>query len=275
MSEITRQKRSLTQEHEKNVDHSKDAASGSVNANSERSAFPTNAQFGANRTETPRSAGAAFVAQLDGQRCGDFKLLLKTRPSRTRSGWVHFSAMLVGSENDVSSTALLTGIASVGGRGVKPWIECRIFPEVEFAEGKKVEVRERELETSAIELLAGLIPPGGHLMIDYESRGQEETFTELVLGVPPPATHLGSLLFAAGFHGQFKDWYFSEGGQEGPRKLQANKPPDEKSAHQALTQHRHELSAFLERSLPTDATQAKVIERAKQRAKTMLAKFSV
>ncbi len=85
-------------------------------------------------------------------------------------------------------------------------------------------------------------------MIDYENPGQEETFAELGLRVPAPASYLGSLMFRAGFRGEFKDWYFSEGGHEGPRKLQGNKSPDRAAARRALANHRRELSAFVRTS---------------------------
>jgi hypothetical protein len=247
--------------------------SATVGARGGRAAPGAYAEAGIGPSAAALGAAGALVAPLDEWECAGFKLALEARRSRTRSGWVHFSAMLVGRGEEFSVSALIAGIASAGGRGVKPWFEVRIYPEVKFANEKKVDARSLGLEKSVIELLAGLTPPGGHLMVDYESEGQEETFAELLLGVPPLATRLGEMLFAADIRGQFKDWYFPEGGHEGPRKLQANKPPDEEAAGRALRQHRRELRAFLAAPLPVDPEQAKVIERAQRRAAAILAEF--
>ncbi len=168
----------------------------------------------------------------------------------------------------------MTGIVSAGGRGVEPWIECRLYPIVASGPGDSpadsIDARALGLEAGMVELLGDLIPPGGHLMIDYENPGQEETFAELGLRVPPSASYLGSLMFQAGFRGEFKDWYFSEGGHEGPRKLQGNKSPDQAAARRALANHRSELSAFVARGLPSDHAQAEIVRRAQTRARRLL-----
>jgi len=164
----------------------------------------------------------------------------------------------------------MTGIVSAGGRGVKPWIECRLFPIVTNASGNSIDARALGLEAKVVGMLGDLIPPGGHLMIDYENPGQEETFAELVLRVPPAASYLGSIMFQAGFRGEFKDWYFPEGGHEGPRKLQANKSPDRAAARRAIANHRRELSAFVARPLPSDSAQTAIVRRAQSRARRLL-----
>ncbi len=151
-----------------------------------------------------------------------------------------------------------------------PWCECRLFPQIAFDGGKSIDARELGLEAGIVKLLAGLIPPGGHLMIDYENPGQEETFAELNLRVPPPATHLGSLMFRAGCRGEFKDWYFSEGGHEGPRKLQANKSPNPAAARRAIANHRRELAAFAAQPLPSDKAQRAIVARARSRGRALL-----
>ena len=133
-----------------------------------------------------------------------------------------------------------------------------------------IKARALGLEARMIDLMGELIPAGGHLMIDYENPGQEETFAELGLRVPPPASYLGSLMFQAGFRGDFKDWYFSEGGHEGPRKLQANKSPDRAAARRAIANHRRELSAFVARKLPPDTAQAEIVAGAQTRARELL-----
>ena len=71
--------------------------------------------------------------------------------------------------------------------------------------------------------VADAIPPGGHLMAEYEKPDWHTTQRGLLAGIPPLATPLGALLFDVGVGDSFKDWYFPEGGMEGNRKLQGNR----------------------------------------------------
>ncbi|MBV8772922.1 MAG: DUF1122 family protein [Deltaproteobacteria bacterium] len=192
---------------------------------------------------------------------------------RPRAGWLRFALTVRDASRLPARNALMTGIISGGGRGVMPWIEGRLDPWLELADGQRFDGREAGLEAELISLIGALIPAGGHLMIEYESESQSETHRELLLRVPPAATHLGSLMFAAGFRGHFKDWYISEGGHEGPRKLQANKSPNAAAAREAIRANLEELEQFIARALPEDADDAAVITRAQARAHTILAEF--
>jgi hypothetical protein len=192
---------------------------------------------------------------------------------RQRAGWFRFSLALRNSAGMVSQTVLMVGIVSGGGRGVMPWLEGRIYPEVQLAGGAQLDARTAGLESGLIELIGSLVPAGGHLMLEYESPGQSETHRELLLRVPPAATHLGSLMFRAGFRGHFKDWYISEGGHEGPRKLQANKSPNAAAARDAMRANLEELREFLKRPLPTNAEDGALIARAQDRARLLIKEF--
>jgi hypothetical protein len=77
-------------------------------------------------------------------------------------------------------------------------------------------------------------------------------------------------MYQAGFRGEFKDWYISEGGHEGPRKLQANKSPTAVAARRARGVHRAELAAFVKRPRPTDPQAGTIIDAARARARTIL-----
>ncbi len=211
-----------------------------------------------------------MAEQIDGRSAGEFTLRLASlRPLKARTGWFHFEVGVVDSRG-VSYGPLMTGIVSGGGRGVEPWFECRLHPRICVDGTGPLDARGEGLETAIVNVLGEIVPTGGHLMVDYENPGQEETFAELNLRVPPPASHLGTLMFRAGFRGQFKEWYFSEGGHEGPRKLQANKSPDAAAARRAMKTHREELRAFLQRPLPDRSDQAAIIRRAQQRARDLL-----
>jgi hypothetical protein len=219
--------------------------------------------------------GAAWstARKIDGYRFGRVRLKVSgIRPVRPRTGWLYVDVDLVDS-GESSAIHFVTAIVSGGGRGVRPWVECRIFPQVHFADGRVVNTREGGLEAGFIRLLGSLIPPGGHLMIDYDSGGQDLTMAELVARVPPPASYLGDLMFRAGFRGQFKDWYFSEGGHEGPRKLQANKSPNAAAARAALADHLKVLRQFVRRPLPREDPARRLIGGAIARARKLIKDF--
>lgn len=194
------------------------------------------------------------------------------RALSSRAGWfrVAIGAVKEKAGRETLYTPLMEGILSLGGRGVKPWVECRIFARPAAQDGTTLDARKLRLEQTLIEALAQIVPPGGHLMVDYESPGQEQTFEELNAGIPPPASHLGALMLQAGFRGDFKDWYFSEGGHEGPRKLQGNKPPDAAAEARALKRHRAALAAFVAMPAPAASAQAAVFLRARRRARALL-----
>ena len=61
-------------------------------------------------------------------------------------------------------------------------------------------------------------------MVLYDGLGQIETARSLGLCVlPAPTSPLGYLLYLVGSGSGFRDWYSTEGWNEGPRKLQGFK----------------------------------------------------
>jgi hypothetical protein len=192
---------------------------------------------------------------------------------RPRTGWLQFALSVRDQEHWPARTPLMTGIISSGGRGVMPWIEGSISTSLEFANQQRLDARAAGLEAELIKLIGDLIPAGGHLLLDYESPGQSETHRELLLRVPPAATHLGALMFTAGFRGYFKDWYISEGGHEGPRKLQANKSPNLDAAREALQANLEELERFVHQRAPENSEDAALVGRSQERARAILKEF--
>ena len=215
--------------------------------------------------------------ELPGSDSRTYRLAVaELKPVGPRTGWYYLAVHLCGQRGEssrtppMSRTPLMMGIVSGGGRGVMPWFEGRLYPSVELADGIIFDARAAGLEAAFIDLLGTLVPAGGHIMIEYESPGQNETHAGLLLRVPPAATHLGALMFHAGFRGEFKDWYISEGGHEGPRKLQANKSPTAAAARIAIRAHRAELSAFIKRPPPTNPADAAIVASAQKRARALL-----
>ncbi|MEA2649187.1 MAG: hypothetical protein QOG61_1622 [Candidatus Binataceae bacterium] len=200
--------------------------------------------------------------------------ITSAEPVRPRAGWFHLIVALADANGTATQTPIMTGIVSGGGRGVKPWFECRFYPEVTMADGTTFDARECGLEAALIDRLGELVPDGGHLMVEYESPGQSMTHAELLLRVPPAATYLGALMFHAGFRGAFKDWYISEGGHEGPRKLQANKSPNAAAARVAMRTHVEELTVFIKQPLPKGRADGEIVARAQNRARAILKEIS-
>ena len=91
---------------------------------------------------------------------------------------------------------------------------------VSFGSGEQVlDISTNGLAQQLFQYLADLIPPSGHMMVEYESPEQQATARSLASGIPPVATPLGYMLFSIGCGVGFRDWYITEGVSEGPRKL--------------------------------------------------------
>ncbi|HJM74385.1 MAG TPA: DUF1122 family protein [Dehalococcoidia bacterium] len=132
------------------------------------------------------------------------------------------------------------------------WVEVIDCSErLVIPDGREVTVPEGVL-WGVLAQLASLVPAGGHLMAEYDSSGQRVTARALAAGVPPRATPLGAAMAAAGCGIAFRDWYISEGGREGPRKLQGFRALD--ADHQRLRDGETlaTLRAFMDNSAHLD-----------------------
>ena len=152
---------------------------------------------------------------------------------RSRYGAHYFRLFREGQE-------VLGGLYSQGPYPGYNWLEVLRYNAPEEAEAGRV-----EWEGEVFRALGALVPPGGHLMVEYESPRWQETARALAGGVPPAATELGLLLLEAGCGAAFKDWYFPEGGAEGPRKLQGFKALEQENARAGARRQRGALAAFL------------------------------
>ncbi len=135
--------------------------------------------------------------------------------------------------------------------GIPPWIEAGVA-----ADDDEGFLRE------AVAILAGLLPPGGRLMVAY---GDDETERGLKRGFPPVVTPLGAALYAAGCT-WLKDWYYPEGWAEGDLKLQGNKPLSEEARRTNLVSLRLEV----ERWLASVGQDDDLVARARRRARALL-----
>jgi len=165
------------------------------------------------------------LQRLEGRPLGEYQLHLQHVKPLHLSGWRGFSLALKDREGILAQPPVVEGIYSAGGKdGVKPWMDITVIEGIQFGTGRRCNLRQAGL----IQALAQLIPPGGHLMVSYEDSDplHRETDRALSAGIPPVLTPLGFLLFMSGFR-LVKNWYLSEGGHEGPRKLWGEKPPDQ------------------------------------------------
>ena len=205
------------------------------------------------------------LAALDGQELAGARLrVLLGRISRF--GARYFALLLETPDGDVSVDAALSALHRSGPLPSYNWVEVAETNErVAFADAFDVEIGAEGVDR-LFALLFDLLPPGGHLMVEYDSPQRAETAAALARNVPAIATPLGATLYRIGFGAHFKDWQIAEGGSEGPRKLQAYKPPSEADAARWRLGAVDALKAFL--ALPDSGSEA--VRAGRARARTLL-----
>jgi hypothetical protein len=193
--------------------------------------------------------------------------------AKNRFGASYFQVFLRSASGDLSLKPVVLGLFNQGQYPGYNWIEIITFTaRVSFsAEGQSAQVVTDEIAQRLFHYLASLIPPGGHLMVGYDSPEQRDTARSLSLGIPPAATPLGYLMLLSGCGVGFKDWYFSEGGTEGPRKLQGYKALNEEGARLKNKELVGELREFLRRPSLADSELEK---SARHRARAILSSMS-
>jgi hypothetical protein len=207
------------------------------------------------------------LVQLEGKPLVGAALEIMLGP-RNRVGARYFQIALRDRTGNVSQP-LLMALHHAGPYPSYNWIEVirtnTGFPEREFA------LSEIDLER-LFSYLADLIPPGGHIMVEYESAQWAETRLSIGCGIPTVATPLGSMLFRVGCGVAFKDWHFAEGGMEGPRKLQGYKALNERHRRAKANEMAAELRSFLSREALPSCRQ--LWETARDRAVQILSLIS-
>lgn len=200
--------------------------------------------------DRPSSTIPEPLEALNGHPLGPYSLhLTKCEPMERRSGWRRVVFCLA-DEGDVQADwPVLKGFYSTEGRTRGSWLDCDFFPLQSVAD------RQRDLTADGLALeLFRLLGEAitSHCMVSYEvweHATELHSFTEQSyrLGIPAAATPIGELLIRAGCVSGFKDWYIAEGGNEGPRKLQAEKPPNKAARTSALASLARSLIEYLGR----------------------------
>jgi hypothetical protein len=188
---------------------------------------------------------------------------------RSRFGAQYFAVLLESPAGILSREAVLSGLHNQGPLPSYNWIEvAETNQRLTLLDGSTFDMGEGQPER-LLGLIAALIPPGGHLMVEYDSAQRASTARALAKNVPPIATPLGELLFRLGLGPKFKDWQIAEGGSEGPRKLQAYRPPSPAEAERWRIEAVRELEAFLEHP----PAQSEAVEGSLSRARAVLARL--
>lgn len=233
------------------------------------------------------------LGRLAGERLAGRSLVVLAGP-QNRVGARYFRVFLDWGDGLLARPALLLGLL---GRGYLPaynWLEVsnlapqvsrsdvgaihesplRVAPAGAAPADSEVQlVLEPEPQGGAADLfrlLARLVPPGGHLMVEYDSPFGRSTAQALDAGVPPAATPLGHLMFLAGCGDGFKDWAIAEGWTEGPRKLQGYRALDEDHRRAAWQRMAADLQEFLGRT-PLVRAPSPTVLAGRRRAEAMLA----
>jgi hypothetical protein len=189
------------------------------------------------------------VARLDGLRLGDLRLLALLGP-KNAVGSRYFQLFAADGDGRLAEGVFALGLHNSGPYPAFNWVELTQFRESIDVVGKTIDLWETGLEVELFRAVSELVPDGGHIMAEYDSPTHRATERILTLRYPPATTPIGYAMFEAGVR-SYRDWYISEGGREGPRKLQGFKPWNEEIAREKTAALRAEVEAMLAR--PEDA----------------------
>jgi hypothetical protein len=212
------------------------------------------------------------LGNLQGKGLGSYRLVVLIG-AKSRIGASYFQVFLQNDSGEVSQKPVVIGLHNQGKYPSYNWIEIiSLSSWVSFGSGEQVlDISANELRRQLLQYLADLIPPGGHMMVEYDNPEQQDTAGSLALGIPPILTPLGYTLFLVDCGASFKDWHFAEGGSEGPRKLQGYKALNSQHAQLKMEEILQELGDFLDR-LPL-AVSSELERAAQDRALAILNKF--
>jgi hypothetical protein len=185
------------------------------------------------------------LSRLHGRSLGPYRLFVLLGP-KSSVGSRLFRLYLLDAHGALSQEHLALGLHNTGPFPAFNWLELIQYNHALTVGGRKTDLAAEGLDLSLFEALSELIPPGGHIMCEYDSPGQRDTERVLTLGYPAVSSPTGYLMFRAGCR-SYRDWYISEGGREGPRKLQGFRPLDEGIAREKTALLRGEVTAFLAR----------------------------
>ena len=185
------------------------------------------------------------IARWDGASVGDGLTLEAWLGPRNAVGSSYFRLYLHSDELGRMREPVVVGLQSSGPYPGFNWVEVIAFQDRLTSKDGGAATVPAGVERRIFGRLAELVPPGGHLMAEYDSPLRMSTARALVAGAPPRATPLGATLAAVGCGVAFRDWYIAEGGREGSRKLQGFRAASDEHERQRGAERIEELEAFL------------------------------
>ena len=183
------------------------------------------------------------VSALDGLALGDCRTVAILGP-KNAVGSRYFQLFLADSAGRLADGALALGLHNSGAYPGFNWIEMSQYQERPRFGERELSLWDSGLDEPLFQALSGLVPAGGHLMVEYDSPGHRATERILALRYPVAASPIGFRMFGAGVR-SYRDWYIAEGGREGPRKLQGFKPLNAEIAAEKTAALRAELEEML------------------------------
>jgi len=184
------------------------------------------------------------LASLQGRSVGPARLVVLLGP-KNNVGSRYFQLFAADAGGRLSEDRVALGLFNRGPFPAFNWVELTQYePRVEFG-GERIDLAAEGGDLPLFEMLSELVPAGGHIMVEYDSPPHAVTARILTLGYPPACSPLGYRLFQVGVR-SYRDWYISEGGREGPRKLQGFKPLNEEIARAKTAALLAEVRAVLE-----------------------------
>jgi hypothetical protein len=185
------------------------------------------------------------IAGLDGLRLGDVNVLALLGP-KNAVGSRYFQLFAADSGGRLADEALAIGLQNAGPFPAFNWIELSQWREKLMFGDVPRELWSEGLLTPLFARLSEFAPPGGHLMAEYDSPTHRATERILTLRYPAATSPIGYLMFEQGVR-SYRDWYISEGGREGPRKLQGYVPLNNEIAAEKSHKLRSEVAAMMAR----------------------------
>lgn len=162
------------------------------------------------------------LASLGGLAVGACRLIVLLGP-KNNVGSRYFQLFLADAAGHLSRDHLALGLYNAGPYPGYNWVEMAHYVPGAVFDDHAVDIAASGDDLALFEGLSALVPPGGHIMVEYDSPDQQATARILTLGYPAATSPIGYRLFQVGCR-SYRDWYISEGGREGPRKIQAFKP---------------------------------------------------
>ena len=201
------------------------------------------------------------IVALDGLTLGDCRVIALLGP-KNAVGSRYFRLFLADAAGQLADEQLALGLFGSGPYPAFNWLELTQYAEtLHFEQPIPHGPQKREsgqggedaldlwatgLDRPLFAAVSALVPPGGHVMCEYDSPTHKATERILTLRYPPAASPIGYLMFEVGAR-SYRDWYISEGGREGPRKLQGFKPWNKEIAAEKTVALKAELSAAVKR----------------------------